>query len=323
MADTDLAARRSAAIARGVGVTTQVYAERAENAEIWDASGRRYIDFAAGIAVVNTGHRHPKVLAAVREQIERFTHTCHQVVPYESYVALAERLNAATPGAFAKKTVFVTTGAEAVENAVKIARGATGRSGVIAFGGAFHGRTFLGMALTGKVAPYKVGFGPLVGDVFRIPKGEISKVGARVMGLDDPEVKMSKSLSHRPGHSLDLLADDRTLRKAVMSAVTDSDMELRFEHASRGVRNLLELYGVLRNQEMEQVEAEFEGGGYGTLKKALADAVVDTIAPLRDRHAEIVADEAYLDAMLARGAARARELAGPVVQRARDAMGVG
>ena len=169
MADTDLAARRSAAIARGVGVTTQVYAERAENAEIWDASGRRYIDFAAGIAVVNTGHRHPKVLAAVREQIERFTHTCHQVVPYESYVALAERLNAATPGAFAKKTVFVTTGAEAVENAVKIARGATGRSGVIAFGGAFHGRTFLGMALTGKVAPYKVGFGPLVGDVFRIP----------------------------------------------------------------------------------------------------------------------------------------------------------
>ncbi len=166
-------------------------------------------------------------------------------------------------------------------------------------------------------------FNNLFGDVFRIPKGEIPKVGARVMGLDDPEVKMSKSLSHRPGHSLDLLADDRTLRKAVMSAVTDSDMELRFEHASRGVRNLLELYGVLRNQEMEQVEAEFEGGGYGTLKKALADAVVDTIAPLRDRHAEIVADEAYLDAMLARGAARARELAGPVVQRARDAMGVG
>ena len=169
MTDSELSARRSAAIARGVGVSTQVYAERAENAEIWDASGRRYIDFAAGIAVVNTGHRHPRVMAAVRDQIEKFTHTCHQVVPYESYVALAERLNGLTPGDFAKKTVFVTTGAEAVENAVKIARGATGRSGVIAFGGAFHGRTFLGMSLTGKVAPYKTGFGPLVGDIYRIP----------------------------------------------------------------------------------------------------------------------------------------------------------
>ena len=169
MTDSELSARRSAAIARGVGVSTQVYAERAENAEIWDASGRRYIDFAAGIAVVNTGHRHPRVMAAVRDQIEKFTHTCHQVVPYENYVALAERLNELVPGEFAKKTVFVTTGAEAVENAVKIARGATGRSGVIAFGGAFHGRTFLGMSLTGKVAPYKAGFGPLVGDVWRIP----------------------------------------------------------------------------------------------------------------------------------------------------------
>jgi 4-aminobutyrate aminotransferase len=169
MQATSLAERRSAAIARGVGVTTQVYAERAENAEIWDGGGRRYIDFAAGIAVVNTGHRHPRVLAAVKDQIERFTHTCHQVVPYENYVALAERLNALVPGDFAKKTVFVTTGAEAVENAVKIARAATGRSGVIAFSGAFHGRTFLGMSLTGKVAPYKTAFGPLVGDVYRVP----------------------------------------------------------------------------------------------------------------------------------------------------------
>lgn len=169
MTGSELATRRSAAIARGVGVSTQVYAERAENAEIWDASGRRYIDFAAGIAVVNTGHRHPRVLAAAKDQIEKFTHTCHQVVPYENYVSLAERLNAATPGDFDKKTVFVTTGAEAVENAVKIARSATGRSGVIAFSGAFHGRTFLGMSLTGKVAPYKVGFGPLVSDVYRIP----------------------------------------------------------------------------------------------------------------------------------------------------------
>lgn len=169
MIDQSLAERRAAAIARGVGVTTQIYAERAENAEIWDAAGKRYIDFAAGIAVVNTGHRHPKVIAAAHAQLDRFTHTCHQVVPYENYVTLAERLNDLTPGDFAKKTVFVTTGAEAVENAVKIARAATGRAGVIAFGGAFHGRTFLGMSLTGKVAPYKADFGPMLGDVYRLP----------------------------------------------------------------------------------------------------------------------------------------------------------
>ncbi|OKP03313.1 4-aminobutyrate--2-oxoglutarate transaminase [Xenorhabdus eapokensis] len=164
-----LAKRRSAAIAKGVGVTTQIYVERAENAEIWDAQGQRYIDFAAGIAVVNTGHRHPRVIAAAREQLEQFTHTCHQVVPYENYVALAERLNHLVPGNFVKKTVFVTTGAEAVENAVKIARAATGRSGIVAFSGAFHGRTFLGMSLTGKVAPYKMGFGSLVSDIYRVP----------------------------------------------------------------------------------------------------------------------------------------------------------
>jgi 4-aminobutyrate aminotransferase len=154
---------------RGVGMTTQIYADRAENAEIWDKEGNRYIDFASGIAVVNTGHRHPRVIAAVKEQLDRFTHTCHQVVPYENYVHLAERLNAIVPGDFAKKTIFVTTGAEAVENAVKIARAATGRSAIIAFGGGFHGRTFMGMALTGKVAPYKIGFGPMPGDVFHAP----------------------------------------------------------------------------------------------------------------------------------------------------------
>ncbi|SFU32676.1 4-aminobutyrate--2-oxoglutarate transaminase [Xenorhabdus koppenhoeferi] len=169
MIESMLAKRRSAAIAKGVGVTTQIYVERAENAEIWDAQGQRYIDFAAGIAVVNTGHRHPRVIAAAREQLEQFTHTCHQVVPYENYVALAERLNRLVPGNFVKKTVFVTTGAEAVENAVKIARAATGRSGVVAFSGAFHGRTFLGMSLTGKVAPYKMGFGLLVSDVYHVP----------------------------------------------------------------------------------------------------------------------------------------------------------
>ncbi|TCP87876.1 4-aminobutyrate aminotransferase [Rhizobium sp. PP-CC-2G-626] len=169
MLNLEVAERRGAAISRGVGVTTQVYAERAENAEIWDIEGRRYIDFAAGIAVVNTGHRHPRVIAAVKDQLDRFTHTCHQVVPYENYVRLAERLNALVPGDFEKKTVFVTTGAEAVENAVKIARAATKRSAVIAFSGGFHGRTFMGMALTGKVAPYKAGFGAMMPDVFHVP----------------------------------------------------------------------------------------------------------------------------------------------------------
>ncbi|MDZ4120161.1 4-aminobutyrate--2-oxoglutarate transaminase [Phaeovulum sp.] len=166
---TSLTDRKNAAIAKGVGMTTQVYADRAENAEIWDKEGNRYIDFAAGIAVVNTGHRHPRVIAAVKAQLDRFTHTCHQVVPYENYVALAERLNGLLPGDFAKKTIFATTGAEAVENAVKIARHYTGRAAVVAFAGGFHGRTFMGMALTGMVQPYKAGFGPMMGDVWHLP----------------------------------------------------------------------------------------------------------------------------------------------------------
>ncbi len=169
MKNSEIAVRRDDAISRGVGMTTQVYAARAENSEIWDVEGRRYIDFAGGIAVLNTGHRHPKVIDAVKKQLDAFTHTCHQVVPYENYVALAERLNGIVPGDFRKKTIFATTGAEAVENAVKIARAATGRSAIIAFTGAFHGRTFMGMALTGKVVPYKVGFGQMMGDVFHVP----------------------------------------------------------------------------------------------------------------------------------------------------------
>lgn len=169
MTNAELSARRAGAIARGVGVTTPLFATRARNAELWDSEGRRFIDFAAGIAVVNTGHGHPRVVAAVKEQIEHFSHTCHQVAPYENYVELAEKLNAAAPGDFAKKTLFATTGAEAVENAVKIARAHTGRPGVIAFQGAFHGRTFMGMALTGKVQPYKVGFGAMPADVWHVP----------------------------------------------------------------------------------------------------------------------------------------------------------
>jgi 4-aminobutyrate aminotransferase len=169
MLNTDVQRRKDDAISRGVGMMTQIYADRALNAEVWDIEGNRYIDFAAGIAVVNTGHCHPKVMAAVSEQLGRFTHTCHQVMPYEPYVRLAERLNAAVPGDFPKKTVFVTTGAEAVENAIKIARIATGRPAIVAFGGAFHGRTFMGMSLTGKVEPYKKGFGAMMPDVYHVP----------------------------------------------------------------------------------------------------------------------------------------------------------
>ncbi len=164
-----LLARRTAAVPRGVSTATPIFIDRAENAEIWDVEGRRYIDFAGGIAVLNTGHRHPKVMAAAHAQLERFTHAAFQVTAYEPYVALAERLNALAPFSGPAKTIFFTTGAEAVENAVKIARAATGRPGVIAFTGGFHGRTLMTMAMTGKVAPYKRGFGPLPGEIYHAP----------------------------------------------------------------------------------------------------------------------------------------------------------
>ncbi|MGB3319976.1 MAG: 4-aminobutyrate--2-oxoglutarate transaminase, partial [Sphingopyxis granuli] len=164
-----LLSRRAAAVPQGVATATPLFAERAENAELWDADGARYIDFAGGIAVLNVGHCHPRVIAAVRDQLDRYTHTAFQVVAYEPYVALCERLNALAPIAGPAKTILFTTGAEAVENAVKIARAATGRPGVIAFGGGFHGRTLLTMAMTGKVLPYKRSFGPLPGEVFHLP----------------------------------------------------------------------------------------------------------------------------------------------------------
>lgn len=162
-------ARKSDATPNGLGILCDFYTERALNAELWDVQGRRYIDFAAGIAVTNTGHCHPRVVAAISQQLNKFTHTAFQISPYSSYVELAEKINERAPGDHLKKTAFFTTGAEAVENAVKIARAATGRSGVIAFSGAFHGRTFMGLALTGKVAPYKLGFGPFPGDVYHAP----------------------------------------------------------------------------------------------------------------------------------------------------------
>ena len=167
--NADLHERRKNAIPRGVSNSLAVYADRASNAELWDVEGKRYIDFASGIAVVNTGHVHPRVKAAIAQQLDRFIHTCFQVTPYESYVALAERLNELAPGKTPKKTIFLSTGAEAIENAIKIARFHTKRSAVIAFAGGFHGRTFACMSLTGKVQPYKAGFGPMLPEVYHLP----------------------------------------------------------------------------------------------------------------------------------------------------------
>ena len=167
--NTELHARRQQAVPRGVTNSLAVYAERASNAELWDVEGRRYIDFASGISVLNTGHVHPRVSAAIAAQLARLTHTCFQVTPTESYVALAEALNALAPGAGPKKTIFLTTGAEAVENAIKIARFHTRRSAIISFSGGFHGRTLACISLTGKVQPYKTGFGPMLPEIYHLP----------------------------------------------------------------------------------------------------------------------------------------------------------
>ncbi len=169
MTNAELWKLRETAVPRGVSNMHKTFTARAKNAELWDVEGRRYIDFAAGIAVLNTGHLHPAVREAVAKQLDLFTHTCFQVTPYEVYVRLCDRLNRLAPGPTPKKTILLTTGAEAIENAVKIARAHTGRPGVISFGGAFHGRTFFAMAMTGKVAPYKTGFGPFPGDVHHMP----------------------------------------------------------------------------------------------------------------------------------------------------------
>jgi 4-aminobutyrate aminotransferase/(S)-3-amino-2-methylpropionate transaminase len=169
LGNIDLFHRRQKAVPRALTHATQVYADHAKNAEIWDVEGKRYIDFAGGIAVLNTGHCHPKVIAAASEQMHRFTHTCVQVLPYEPYIHLAERLNALAPFEGPARTIFFTTGAEAVENSIKIARAATGRSGVIAFAGGFHGRTIMTSALTGKTLPYKRGFGPFPAEIYHLP----------------------------------------------------------------------------------------------------------------------------------------------------------
>ncbi|HTY54417.1 MAG TPA: 4-aminobutyrate--2-oxoglutarate transaminase [Candidatus Binataceae bacterium] len=161
-----LMARRDAAVARGVSRSHSIFVERGQNAELWDVEGRRYVDFAGGISVLNVGQRHPRVISAVTAQLERYIHTCFQVLSNEPYVALAERLNRLAPGPGKKKTLIMNSGAEAVENAIKIARRFTRRSAIIAFGGGFHGRTLLTLGLTGKVNPYKAGFGPFPAEVY-------------------------------------------------------------------------------------------------------------------------------------------------------------
>ncbi len=180
---TTVAERIAAAIPRGVSVPIPILAHHAAGAEIWDADGRRHIDFAGGIAVLNVGHRHPHVIAAVNAQLDAFTHTCFGVMPYEPYIKLAERMNQIAPIAAPTKTIFLTTGAEAVENAVKIARHATGRAAVISFSGGFHGRTLMALALTGKMNPYKAGFGPFPADTFHVPFPDAYRGGSTEKSL--------------------------------------------------------------------------------------------------------------------------------------------
>ena len=167
--NSDLISRLAASVPRGISIAAPFFIDHAEAAEIHDVEGRRYVDFAGGIAVQNIGHRHPRVLAAIASQLEAFAHVCFQVTPYEVYVRLAERLNRLAPGASPKKTIILSTGSEAIENAVKIARAATGRDAIISFTGGFHGRTMMALSLTGKMNPYKAGFGPFPGPVFHAP----------------------------------------------------------------------------------------------------------------------------------------------------------
>ena len=165
----EMKALRERFIPRGVTTAHPLVVDHAQGSELWDTSGRRYLDFVGGIGVMNVGHNHPRVMAAVRDQLDRATHTAFQVVMYESYLRLAERLCEVAPGNGPKKAIFFSTGAEAVENAVKIARAATGRSAVISFSGGFHGRTLLALSLTGTVNPYKQNFGPYAAEVYQAP----------------------------------------------------------------------------------------------------------------------------------------------------------
>ena len=169
ISNQNIEARREKAVARALSFSSTFVADRAENAEVWDVEGRRYVDFCGGIGCQNVGHRNAHVVNAIKDQLDRLTHTCFQVTPYEGYVALAERLNALLPGDFAKKSLFFSAGGEAIENAVKIARYHTGRPALITFTNGYHGRCYMGMALSARMVPFKQGFGPFPTDVFRMP----------------------------------------------------------------------------------------------------------------------------------------------------------
>ncbi len=313
--NADLAARRLAAVPRGVATAYPVFADRAENAELWDVEGRRFIDFAGGIAVLNTGHRHPKVIAAVEEQLRRVTHTAFQVTAYEPYIALCERLNALAPFEGAAKTILFTTGAEAVENAVKIARAATGRSAVIAFTGAFHGRSMMTLGLTGKVLPYKKKFGPMPTEIYHVPfpaEGHGVTVADSLKALDfllraDVEAERVAAIVIEPvqgeggfypapvellkalralcdRHGILLIADEVQTgfaRTGKMFAIEHSGVEPDLVSMAKSLAGGFPLSGTLGRAEiMDAVEPGGLGGTYGgnPVACAAALAVLDVIA---------------------------------------------
>jgi 4-aminobutyrate aminotransferase/(S)-3-amino-2-methylpropionate transaminase len=315
MTNNKLADRRDRAIPRGVSSATAVYASRADNAEVWDEEGRRYIDFAGGIAVLNVGHRHPRVLEAVVKQLTKYTHTAFQVVPYEPYIRLAERLNALAPIEGDAKTIFFTTGAEAIENAIKIARAATKRPAIIAFTGAFHGRTLLSSALTGKVSPYKKGLGPFPGEIYHVPfpsaetgvtVGDTLKAISYIFAADvEPErvaafivepvqgeggfyvapLELLAALDElRRQHGILLIADEIQTgfaRTGRMFGIEHSGVKPDLVAVAKSLAGGFPLSGVIgRADIMDSIEPGGLGGTYGgsPIACAAANAVLDVIA---------------------------------------------
>jgi 4-aminobutyrate aminotransferase len=310
----ELQAIRDAATPQGVGIQTKVYADKAKNAEIWDVEGNRYIDLAVGIAVCNTGHNHPDVVNAVKDQLDRFSHTCFQVAPYDVYVKLAERLNEIAPGDTPKKSIFLTTGAEAVENTIKIARRYTGRTAVISFTGAFHGRTMMAMALTGKVMPYKQGFGPFPAEVYHVPfpiEYHGTSVADSIAALDKlfkadvepdrvaaiiiepvqgeggfypaPEGFLQKLRDICDEHGIVLIADEIQTgfaRTGKMFAVEHAGIEPDLMTLAKGLAGGFPLAGVVGKAEiMDSIHAGGLGGTFGgsPIGCAAAHAVLDII----------------------------------------------
>ena len=326
--NNDMFERREAAIPRGVGSACRIVIDRAENSELFDVEGRRYIDFAAGIAVMNVGHSHPKVREAVTAQLEKVAHACFQVTPYTPYIELAERLNAAAPGPSPKKTIFLTSGAEAVENAIKIARRHTGRSAVITFTGGYHGRTMFTLGMTGKVVPYKAGFGPMPGDIFHVPfpidlhgvsvdasmhaieqvfKGDVEASGVAAIVLEPilgeggfypaPPALMRRLRELCDQHGILLVADEIQTgfaRTGKMFAMHHHDVEVDLMTVAKSLGGGLPISGVIGRAEiMDAPTAGGLGGTYGgnALSCAAGLAVLD-----------IIEEEGLCDRAVAQGA---------------------